>query len=98
MSELEKVKIWIGLPISETDEDSLLNLLIETAGDVIDSLSSKPENYKSIQVEAVVYAYNQRGAEGNKSTNSGGGISQSWYYDTMSTFIKTNLPNRYIIK
>lgn len=95
MSELEKVKIWIG--IEGSDEDSLIVVLLEDAQEIIQGLSKTPKDYGYLKREAVVYAYNQRGAEGNRSTSSGG-FSQSWYYETMSKFIKNNMPNPWVIK
>lgn len=97
MSELEQVKTLIGIEISNTDEDSLLNLLIERAGKIINELSRTPSTYEHLKVDATVFAYNQRGAEGNKTISSGG-FSQSWYYDTMARFIKAHIPAQYVIK
>lgn len=95
MTELQKVKILIG-DVAEGD-DELLSLLIEQAGDVINGLSRTPEDYKYLKLEAVIVAYNQRGAEGTKSGGSGG-FSSSWAYETMSTFLKNNMPASYRIK
>ena len=94
MGELEKVKIWLG--IIGTEEDGLITLLLEEVESIIGRLSQTPNDYKHLKIEAVIYAYNQRGAEGNKFSGSDG-FSQSWYYATMSSFIKNNMPAPYVI-
>lgn len=95
MSELEKVKIWIGL--EGNDEDALITLLLEEAESMLQRLSRTPNDYKHLKIEAVIAAFNQRGAEGNKSTGSGG-FNQTWYFDTMSSFLKSNMPAQYVIR
>lgn len=95
MSILEQVKTIIG--IVDDSEDVLLQLLITRAEDIVSQFSRTPKAYEYLVVDAVVIAYNQRGAEGNKSTSSTG-ISQSWAYQTMHDFIKAQLPARYVIK
>lgn len=95
MSELEQVKTIIG--IVDESEETLITLLLERAGDIIQLLSKTPKDYKHLKIDAVVFAYNQRGAEGTKAINSGG-FSQTWAYDTMYHYIRGNLPARYVIK
>lgn len=97
MSELQEVKMWIGIENTDTSQDSLLTALLNRAGEIIKGLSKQPEKYNYLKLEAVIFAYNQRGAEGNKSQSSGG-FSTSWYYETMSKFIRSNMPARYVIK
>lgn len=95
MGELEQVKLLLGL--LDDEQDSLITLLLERAGEIITSLTKTPKDYKHLKIDAVVVAYNQRGAEGNKVTSSGG-FSQSWAYDTMYSYIRANLPAPYVIK
>ena len=95
MSELDKVKILLG--IDGTKDDGLITLLLLEAESIINGLSRISNSYKHLKLEAVVIAYNQRGAEGNKTTGSDG-FSQSWYFDTMSSFIKSKMPAQYAIK
>lgn len=95
MSALEQVKLIIG--IVDDSEDALLQLLIERAESIVNQLSRTPKDYEYLVVDAVVVAYNQRGAEGSKSTSSIG-LGNSWAYTTMFDFIKSNLPARYVIK
>lgn len=95
MGELEQVKAIIGLV--DDSEDDLITLLLERAGDIIKLLSVSHKDYKHLKVDAVVVAYNQRGAEGNVSTSSGG-FNQTWAYTTMYDYIRNNLPARYVIK
>ena len=95
MSDLEKVKILIG--VTGNDENALLELLLERAGEMIERMSTSPKDFDYLKVDAVVVAYNQQGAEGNKTTSSGG-FSQSWSFDTMASYIKQNLPAQYVIK
>lgn len=93
MSELDKVKLQLG--ITDNTQDSLLTLLLEDAESIIDKTVNKGDGL--LAREAVVYAYNQRGAEGNKS-HSSGGFSMSFYYDSMSSFITSKTPNKWVIK
>ena len=95
MSELEQVKALIGLV--GDDEDELIQLLLTRAEEIINKLSMTPKRHQHLKVDAVIVAYNQRGAEGNKVTSSGG-FSQTWSYNTMYDFIRANLPARYVIK
>lgn len=95
MSALDEVKIIIGLV--DDSEDALLELLLERATSIVEQLSRTPKDYQHLIVDAVVVAYNQRGAEGNKSISSDG-FSQSWAYQTMYDFIKAKLPARYVIR
>lgn len=95
MSTLEQVKLVIGM--EDDYEDALLQLLIQRAEEIVQQFSRNPKAYEYLVVDAVVIAYNQRGAEGNKSTSSSG-ISQSWAFNTMHDFIKSQLPARYVIK
>ena len=94
MSELEKVKLWIGL--EDNDDDALIELLLETAEEIIKGRTLVPKDFESLKVEAVVVAYNQRGSEGTK-VGSSDGFSTSWYSDTMEQFIKNKMPARYVV-
>ena len=94
MNDLEKVKVLTGFDTN--DEDSLLDLLIEQAGNIISKLTRTPKDYDYLKVEAVVIAYNQRGEEGKRSQNSGG-FRTSSYHSAMSGFIRANMPAKYII-
>lgn len=95
MSELEEVKLLLGL--KNDDDDALISLLLNRAGEIINGLTRTPTRYNYLKIEATVIAYNQRGAEGNKSVNSGG-IGQTWVHDVMSKFIRSNMPAQYVIK
>lgn len=95
MSALEEIKLIIG--IVDDSEDALLQLLIERAESIVEQLSRSPKDNEHIVIEAVIIAYNQRGAEGTKST-SVIGMGNSWAYSTMYDFIKSKLPARYVIK
>lgn len=94
VSELEKVKLWIG--VEHTDDDSLIEMLLETAKEIIRRNTKFPNDYKTVELEAVVVAYNKRGSEGTRSGSSDG-FSASWYSDTMEQFIKDKLPARYVV-
>ena len=94
MSELEKVKLWIG--VEHTDDDTLIEMLLETADEIMARLSRFPKDYNTVKIAAVVVAYNQRGSEGTRSGSSDG-FSASWYSDTMEQFIKEKLPARYVV-
>lgn len=89
MTELEEVKILIG--DVAVGNDQLLTVLLDRASKIVNGLTRTPKDYQHIKIEAVIYAFNQRGAEGNKSQSSGG-MNTSWYYASMSQYIKENMP------
>lgn len=75
---LAKLKIY--LKITNNDEDNLLSLLLETAGNkLLERLypydSSKtvvPVRYQTKQIEIALFLYNKQGAEGQTSHNENG--------------------------
>lgn len=96
MSDLEKVKLLIGIDEDDSN-DKLIELLLEQAEGIIKSRTRFSKDYDYLKVEAAVFAFNQRGTEGNKSQSSGG-FSTSSYFSIMSDFIRNNMPARYIIR
>ena len=64
MSDLEKVKLQ--LLITDDSQDSLITLLLDDAESLIDKTSSKGDGV--LKREAVIYAYNQLGVEGQKKS------------------------------
>lgn len=97
MSVLDDVKLLIGIDKSDTEQDTLLSLMIDRATTMLESLTTHPKNHEYLIVDAVIYGYNLRGAEGNRSTSSGG-FGTSWYYDSMRTYIQSQLPAQFVIK
>ena len=89
MTELETVKLFIG-EVAE-GQDDLLTALLEHAQRTINSLTQVPNDFKSLKIEAVVIAFNQRGADGNKSQGSGG-FSTTWAYTSMTDYIRNSMP------
>lgn len=80
---LDKLKIY--LKINNNDEDNLLSLLLETAGNkLLERLypydSSKtvvPVRYQTKQIEIALFLYNKQGAEGQTS-HSENGINRTY--------------------
>jgi len=93
MSDLEKVKTQ--LLITDDSQDSLITLLLDDAESLIAKTSSKGDEL--LKREAVIYAYNQLGVEGQKSQSSGG-FSQNFYFDSMRSFINSKTFARWVIK
>lgn len=80
MTQLEKLKIRLGISKTDTLKDDLLNMLLEDAGNEIldytnrDALIAKVEG---LQRELAITYYNRQGSEG-ESSRSEGGISVSY--------------------
>lgn len=91
MTQLEKLKIRIG--IKDTSQDELLNMLLEDAESEIldfcnrDILLPKMEG---LQRELAIIYYNRIGSEG-ESSRSEGGVSVSY-----STDVPESIKNRLI--
>lgn len=90
MTQIERFKIWLGADCP-TDEENLLNELLETAKQVIlkrrypyteypvdDSGKALLEaRYEDTQLNIAVYLFNKRGAEG-ETAHSENGVSRSY--------------------
>jgi hypothetical protein len=91
MTQLEKLKI--RLEIKDTNQDDLLNMILEDAESEILDLCNRdtlPRKAESLQRELAIIYYNRLGSEG-ESSRSEGGVSVSY-----STDIPENIKNRLI--
>lgn len=80
MTQLEKLKIRLGISLTDTSKDDLLNMVLEDSQSEIldycnrDTIVPKMEG---LQKELAVIYYNRQGSEG-ESARSEGGISVSY--------------------
>ncbi len=91
MTQLEKIKI--RLEIKDTNQDDLLNMLLEDAeGEILDFCNRDilPIKAEPLQRKLAIIYYNRLGSEGEVS-RSEGGVSVSY-----STEIPENIKNRLI--
>jgi hypothetical protein len=80
MTQLERLKIKLGIAVADTTKDNLLIIKLEDAKDAILELihlDEVPQRLLSTQEELVIIAYNKLGIEGQTS-HSEGGISRSF--------------------
>ena len=91
MTQLEKLKI--RLEIKDTNQDDLLNMILEDAeSEILDfcNRDTLPLRAEPLQRELAIIYYNRLGSEG-ESSRSEGGVSVSY-----STEIPENIKNRLI--
>lgn len=97
MSELEKVKVLIGLDIDDEETfDEFITLQLDMANELINNLTMSPDKYKNLKINAVVFAYNQQGYEGQKSGGTMG-INATWMYSTMDKYIRSHMDNQLVV-
>jgi hypothetical protein len=80
MTQLEKLKIQLDIPLGDSIEEEKLDLLLEdAAADILTwtNRSELPASLESVQRQLAVIRYNKQGAEGQTS-HSEGGISRSF--------------------
>ena len=67
---LDKIKLILG--ISETDEDSLLELYIDMVNDELEELLRHSDVKDTLKIKMVVFKYNRRGTEALSAYNYSG--------------------------
>lgn len=83
MTQLEKLKIRLGIEADNNKDDSLLQMLLEDAeGEILDYCNRDvlPDKAQALQRELAIVYYNRLGSEGEAS-RSEGGISVSYIND-----------------
>lgn len=98
MATLDKVKSILGF--TDTEHDAELSVYLELAEQELlvwtygknSSFTDLPSWLESIQVMAVVTAYNQRGAEG-ETYETVDGVTHNFKHDTMVGYIHNNAPS-----
>lgn len=69
---LEKIKAYLG--ITDTDKDSLLNIMIENAEAGFEAATNRPAaDHNTVILRMVVEDYNRYGSEGIASLSFGSG-------------------------
>lgn len=97
MDDLDKVKILIGLDIEDEQAlDAFITLQLERAENLIRNSTLTPEKYEYLKVDAVVFAFNQQGYEGQLSGGTMG-INATWDSTSMDRYIKERMPAQYTI-
>lgn len=79
-SQLSRMKIKLGIPVTDNQHNELLNLLLDDAQNDILGITHQealPAGLQSTQVELAIIRYNKLGIEG-QSAHSEGGISRSF--------------------
>lgn len=93
MTQLEKLKIRLGIKKDDTSQDDSLNMLLEDAESEILDFTNRdilPVRAEALQRELAIIYHNRLGSEGEIS-RSEGGISVSY-----STEIPENIKSRLI--
>lgn len=93
MTQLEKLKIRLGMKKEDTSQDDLLNMFLEDAeSEILDfcNRDTLPEKAQGLQRKLAIIYYNRAGSEGETS-RSEGGVSVSY-----SIEIPENIKSRLI--
>ena len=80
MTELQKLKIKLGISLTDNSKDELLNLYLSDAEQfILDTthLQIIPDRLLGAQVDIAIIAYNKQGIEG-QTAHSEGGISRTF--------------------
>ncbi len=80
MSQLEKLKLMLGIKPEDDSQDDAMELMLEDAESDILTWTNRvelPASLESAQRQLVVVRYNKQGAEG-ETAHSEGGISRSF--------------------
>lgn len=80
MSQLEKLKIKLGISLEDVNQDELLQVYLDDAeSDILEliNLDVLPTGLLSTQVELAIIYYNKQGIEG-QTAHSEGGISRTF--------------------
>lgn len=99
MTQLEKLKIRLGISLSDISKDDLLNMCLEDAQNEILDYTNRDTfvtRMEALQRELGVIYYNRQGSEGENS-RSEGGISVS-YSTEIPEAIKSRLNTYRLLK
>lgn len=92
MTQLEKLKIRVGISLEDNSKDDLLNVILDDAAAQILDFTNRTEllpKMEGLQKELSIEYYNRQGSEGESSRNEGG-VSVS-YSTEIPESIKTRL-------
>lgn len=99
MSQIENLKIRLGIRKEDISKDDLLNLLLEDSkNEILDHCNRSviPVRVEALQRELAVIYYNRQGSEG-ESSRSEGGVSVSYSLDIPES-IKARLSSFRLLK
>lgn len=100
--KLDKVKISLGMELTDVSIDSELYTYLDMAGMEIlnwmyinhpserGTVVDVPTRYEIVQIQGVVNGYSHRGAEGEKIHNENG-INRTFVYGDMVDYIRSNV-------
>ncbi|MCY9513311.1 phage head-tail connector protein [Paenibacillus apiarius] len=98
MSQLEKLKIMLGIKKDDESQDDDLTLLLEdVATDLLTwtNRTKLPSDLESVQRQIAVIRYNMQGVEG-QTAHSEGGVSRS--FDDLPQSIRDVINQRRLLK
>jgi len=83
LSQLQKLKIWIDIPDSDTAQDVKLQLMLDRAESKIKERRRWPidqpmeTRWNELQIQIALFMYNKQGTEGEKA-HSENGVSRTY--------------------
>lgn len=101
-SKLAVVKTSLGIPQDDTTLDTEISVYLDMAKNEIlnwmyinkpdkrTKATEVPTRYEMVQINAVVNAYNHKGAEGETVHNENG-INRTFKYDDMVAYVRTHV-------
>lgn len=72
LTQLQKLKLWLDMPDSETSDDPKLQLMLDRAESVIKHRRNWPDEepmeprWNELQIQIALFLWNKQGAEGEK--------------------------------
>lgn len=98
MSQLEKLKIMLGIDLADTSQDAALTLLLEDVASDLMSWTNRdtlPAALEPTQRQIAAIRYNMQGVEGQTS-HSEGGVSRS--FDELPESIRSTIAQYRLLK
>jgi Phage QLRG family, putative DNA packaging. len=83
LTQLQKLKLWLDMPDSDTDHDQKLQLMLDRAESVIKHRRNWPEEepmeprWNELQIQIALFLWNKQGAEG-ETQHTENGVSRSY--------------------
>lgn len=83
LTQLQKLKLWLDMPDSDTDHDQKLQLMLDRAESVIKHRRNWPDEepmeprWNELQIQIALFLWNKQGAEG-ETQHTENGVSRSY--------------------
>ena len=83
LTQLQKLKLWLDMPDSETSDDQKLQLMLDRAESVIKHRRNWPDEepmeprWNELQIQIALFLWNKQGAEG-ETQHTENGVSRSY--------------------